>query len=87
MRHILFPINLEAVIRRCFILKLLLKFWKFYCKTPVSHLIFNKIAGVSPATYSKESLAWEFSCQFCEIFKNTYCVEHLRAVASANSMS
>ena len=29
----------------------------------------------------KETLAQVFSCEFCEIFKNTFLTEHLRRVA------
>ena len=32
----------------------------------------------------KETLAQVFSCQFCEIFKNTYFIEHLWMAASVN---
>ena len=32
----------------------------------------------------KETLAQVFSCEFCEIFKNIYFLEHLRATASEN---
>ena len=31
----------------------------------------------------KETLARVFSCEFCEIFKSTYFIEHLRKTASA----
>ena len=31
----------------------------------------------------KGTLAQELSCEFCEIFKNTFLVEHLRTTASA----
>ena len=31
--------------------------------------------------YSKETPAQVFSCEFCEIFKNTYFLEHLRTAA------
>ena len=30
----------------------------------------------------KETLAQVFSCEFCEIFKNAFFTEHLRATAS-----
>ena len=30
----------------------------------------------------KETLTQVFSCQFCEIFKNTFLTEHLRVTAS-----
>ena len=29
----------------------------------------------------KEALAQVFACEFCEIFKNTFCTEHLRTTA------
>ena len=32
----------------------------------------------------KETLAQVFSCEFCEIFKNTFFKEHVRATASVN---
>ena len=30
----------------------------------------------------KQTLTQVFSCDFCEIFKNTFFIEHLRATAS-----
>ena len=36
-------------------------------------LFFNKVAGLRPATLlKKETLAQVFSCEFCEISKNTF---------------
>ena len=36
-------------------------------------LFFNKVAGLRPATLlKKEALAQVFSCEFCEISKNTF---------------
>ena len=34
----------------------------------------------------KETLTQVFSCEFCEIFKNTILTEHLPATASSNSL-
>ena len=48
-------------------------FWKFYKihrKTPV------------PESLLKKRLAQVFSCEFCEISKNTFFTEHLRVTAS-----
>ena len=45
-------------------------------------LFFNKVAGLRTATLLKESLAQMFSCEFCEISKNTFFTEYLRATAS-----
>ena len=44
---------------------------------------FDKVARLRPANFSKkETLAQVFSCEFCEISKNTFSVEHLWVTAS-----
>ena len=65
------------------------KFRKTHIKTPVPESLFNKVAGLSPATLlkkrlcescnfiQKDTLAQVFSCEFCKIFKNTFFTEHL----------
>ena len=50
-------------------------------KRPVPEPFFNKAAGVAWNSINKETLAQVFSCEFCEIFKNTYFTEHLRTTA------
>ena len=50
-------------------------------------LFFNKVAGLRPllkrpTLLKKKTLTQLFSCEFCEIFKNTYCTEHLWTSAS-----
>ena len=54
------------------------KFCKIHRKTPVPETLFNKVAGF----IKKESLAQVFSCEFCEISKNTFFTEHLRTTTS-----
>ena len=49
-------------------------FSKFTGKHLCSHQACNFI--------KKETLAQVFSCEFCEIFKNTFFTEHLRMTAS-----
>ena len=34
--------------------------------------------GLRPATLLKKRLTLVFSCEFCEVFKNTFFTEHLR---------
>ena len=53
---------------------------KHLCQGP----LFNKVAGLRPATLliNDETLAQVFSCEFCEMFKNTIFTEHLWATAS-----
>ena len=45
---------------------------------------FNKVALPRPACnlIKKETLAQVFSCEFCEISKNTFITEHLWTTAS-----
>ena len=40
-------------------------------------LFFNKVAGGACHFIKKETLAQVFSCEFCEIFKNTFFIEYL----------
>ena len=53
-----------------------LKFHKFHWKIPVLESVFNKVAG------KEETSTQVFSCEICEIFKNTYFEEHLWKTAS-----
>ena len=59
----------EAVARRCSVKK-----------HPCQSLFFNKVTGLrQPATLQKKkTLAQALSCEFCEIAKNTFFIEHLR---------
>ena len=68
--------------QRCSIgIGVLKNFKKFTGKHLYQSLIFNKVAG--PCNFiKKEALAQVFSCEFCEIFKNTFFTEHLRTTAS-----
>ena len=50
--------------------------------------VFNKIAGTLTCNYiKKETSAQVFSCEFSEIFKNTFFTEHLPTTASTFSFS
>ena len=58
-------------------------FTKFTGKKLGQSLSFNKAAGIRTVTlFKKETLAQAFSCEFCEIFKNTSFAENLRTTAS-----
>ena len=46
-------------------------FTKFTGKNLCLSLFFNKVADLRPATLLKKRLAQAFSCEFCEICKNT----------------
>ena len=65
----------EAVVRRCYIYKkvVLRNFAKFTGKRLCQSLFFNKVAGLRLATLLKKRLAQAFSCEFCDIIKNTFC--------------
>ena len=58
-------------------------FTQFTGKNLCQSLFFNKFAGLRPATLSKkQTWAQVFSCEFCEISKKTFFIEHLWAIAS-----
>ena len=47
-------------------------FAKFTGKHLCQSLFFNKVAGLRPSTLLKKTLSQVLSCEFCEIFKNTF---------------
>ena len=48
------------------------KFSKIHRKVPVSKFLFDKV----PA-YNLKTVAHVLSCEFCEMFQNSYLVEHI----------
>ena len=44
--------------------------------------LLNKVKGLQ----NKETPTQVFSCEYCEIFKNTYFEEHLQTAASKGSI-
>ena len=65
--------------RRCSVKKGVLKnFAKFTGKHLCQSLFLNKVAGDACNFIKKEILAQVFSCEFSEIYKNTFLTEHLR---------
>ena len=79
-----FPVTLRSSHQRCSIqkgvLRNLTKFtWKHLCQS----LVFNKVAGLRPATLLKKRL-WHrcFYCEFCEISRNTFFTEHIWTTSS-----
>ena len=63
-----------AVAQRCSVKKGVPRnFEKFTGTHLCQSLFFNKVAGLRSATFfKKEALAQVFSCEFCEISKNTF---------------
>ena len=55
---------------------------KFTGKRPCQNFYFNKVAGLACNFIKIETLAQVFSCEFCEISKNTFSTEHLLTAAS-----
>ena len=52
-------------------------------KTCTRVIFLNEVAGLQACSFiKKESVAQVFSCEFCEIFKNTFFTEHLRTTYS-----
>ena len=53
-------------------------------KTPVPESLFLiKLQAAGCNFIEKETLAQVFSCEFCEISKNTFFAEHFRATTAA----
>ena len=70
------PRNGRSSHQRCFIeIGVLKNFTKFTGKYLRQSFFFNNFI-------KKETLAHVFSCEFCEIFKNTFFTEYLRTTAS-----
>ena len=85
----LFTKNLIKRVRsshqRCFAkIGLLRNFTKFTGKYLCQSLFFNKVA-LACNFIEKETPAQVFSCEFCEISKNTFFAEHLWKTASEES--
>ena len=58
------------------------KFCGIHRKTNVPESLFYKVAGLRPANLlKKETLVQVFSCEFCEIFQNTFFTGHLWTTA------
>ena len=72
--------------QRCSIKKGVLRnFAKFTGKHLCQRLFFNKVACLRPEACNfikKETLAQVFSCEFCNISKNTFFTEQLWTTAS-----
>ena len=48
----------------------------------MSKSLLNKVAGDPTTSLKIDSTSDDFSCEYCEIYKNTYFQEHLRTFAS-----
>ena len=59
-------------------------FAKFTRKHLGQSLFLNKVAGAACNFIIKETLAQAFSCEFCEIFKNTFFYRTPPVAASDN---
>ena len=63
-------------------------FAKFTGKHQCQSLFFNKVVGLRPEACNfikKEALAQVFSCEFCQISKNTFCDRTPLVAASAGA--
>ena len=67
---------------RCSIKNVVLRNWTKFTAKHLCQSHFFKVAGIRPATLLKKRPAHMFSCEFCEISKNTFVTEHLWTAAS-----
>ena len=75
----------EAVVWRCSVKKVFLKIHKINRKHLCQSLFFSKAADLRPEVCNlikKETLAQVFSCEICEILKNTFFYRRLLVAAS-----
>ena len=69
----------EAVVQRCSVKKEFLEISQNSQENNCARVsFFNKVAGLRPATLLKK-----FSCEFCEIFKNTFSYRTALVAASS----
>ena len=59
----------------------LINFTEYIRKHLCQSFFFNKVAGQRPVTLLEKSFPQVSSSEFCEIFKNTFFIEHLRMSA------
>ena len=62
----------ETVTQRCCVKKVFLDISQNSLENTCQNLFFNKVADLRPVTLLKKTLAQVFSCEFCEISKNTF---------------
>ena len=72
-------LSAEAVVQRCSVKKVFLEISQSHRKTPVPETLFNKFAGLRPATLLKKSL-WHrcFPVNFAKFLRTPFFTEHLR---------
>ena len=69
--------------RSCSMKKSVLRNFAEFTRKHLCHSLFlNKVAGLACNFIKKETLAQVFSCEFCEISKNTFFTEQLWTTAS-----
>ena len=71
----------RAVIRTCFVNKVFLKIAQNLQKNTCAGVFFMKFRPWDLQLYEKRTLAKVFSCEFWEVFQNTYFGEYLRTAA------
>ena len=76
----------QTILRRCYVKSFLKIFAKFTRKHLYWSLFLIKLQ-VKVCNFIKETLAWLFSCEFCEIFRNNYFPQYRRTAASERFMN
>ena len=85
MTNQLFLFHSEAVVRRCSVNKVFLKILQNSQENTCDRVSFLiKLQAEVSNFIQKETLKQVLSCEFCEISKNTFFPDHLRATASVH---
>ena len=72
----------ERVVQRCSVKKLFLETSQNSQENTCARVSFLiKLQASGPNFMKKETLIQVFSCEFCEVSKNNFFTEHLRATA------
>ena len=73
----------EAVVPRCCSFYVFLKISQNLQESVCAGVCSNKVAGVQSETLLKKRLSRVFSCEFSEIFRNTFFYRYLQTTASS----
>ena len=75
--------NVQTAVQRCS--QVFLKVLQYSRETSVLESVFNKIANLKACIFiKKETPTQVFSCKYCEIFENSFFIEHLFIILFQN---
>ena len=80
-------LNTEAVVQKCYVKRVFLNILQNLQENTCTRVSFSiKLQASACSCIKKETLAQVFSCEFYEIFLNTFLYRTLPVAASANTL-